>query len=176
MKGTVNGVMYSGTRDLTIVEIQLEGNQAEAVEKFKGMHVDVSLKKFKRQRSLDANRYYWALIGKLRYVTGQPKSDIYKDHVRDVGGNYSIACVADKDANRVCRNWQRNGTGWITEVFPSKLDGCTNIFLYEGSSIYDTRQMSRLIDLRVQDCQAVGIETMTPDQIAQLVATWRNDK
>ena len=110
MKGTVNGVMYSGTRDLTIVEIQLEGNQAEAVEKFKGMHVDVSLKQFKRRRSLDANRYYWTLIGKLRYVTGQPKSDIYKDHVRDVGGNYSIACVADKDVDRLCRNWQRNGT------------------------------------------------------------------
>ena len=172
MKGTVNGIMYSGIRDITTVEIQLEGNQAEAVEKFKGVHVDVSLKQFRRKRSLDRNRYYWTLIGKLRYVTGEKVSDIYHNHIRDVGGNSVIVCCIDNVVEEVCANWQRNGMGWVTDIMPSKIEGCKNIIAYKGSSRYDTRQMSRLIDLRVQDCKAVGIETMTPEQIAQMMSIW----
>ena len=32
--------------------------------------------------------------------------------------------------------------------------------------------MSRLIDNVVQDCQAVGIETKTPDELALLKSRW----
>lgn len=172
MKGTVNGIMYSGIKDITTVEIQLEGNQEETVEKFKGMHVDVSLKQFKRKRSLDRNRYYWTLIGKLRYVTGEKVSEIYKNHIRDVGGNSVTVCCIDKVVDEFCINWQRNGMGWVTDLMPSKIEGCTNVIAYTGSSQYDTRQMSRLIDLRIQDCKEQGIETLTPEQIAQMMASW----
>ena len=34
------------------------------------------------------------------------------------------------------------------------------------------KQMSRLIDNVVQDCQAVGIETKTPDELALLKSRW----
>lgn len=55
---------------------------------------------------------------------------------------------------------------------PSKLQGCVNVVLYFGSSTYDTAQMSRLIDLCVQDCKQVGIETMTPAELEALVERW----
>lgn len=42
------------------------------------------------------------------------------------------------------------------------------MLLYYGSSTYDGAQMARLIDNIVQDCKAVGIETMTPDELARL--------
>lgn len=50
-----------------------------------------------------------------------------------------------------------------------KLEGCINVTLYSGSSTYDTRQMSSLIDNIVQDCQAVGVETMPPDKLQSLL-------
>ena len=40
--------------------------------------------------------------------------------------------------------------------------------LYYGSSVYDTKQMSALIDHIVQDCKALGIETKTPAEIMLL--------
>lgn len=43
---------------------------------------------------------------------------------------------------------------------------------YHGSSTYDTAQMSRLIDNIVQDCKALGIETMTPDKLSILKEEW----
>ena len=44
--------------------------------------------------------------------------------------------------------------------------------LYYGSSTYDSAQMSRLIDLVVQECQAQGIETKTPEELALLKEDW----
>ena len=55
----------------------------------------------------------------------------------------------------------------------SKLGGYRNLRAYYGSSTYDTRQMSVLIDNLVQDCKALDIETMTPDKLALLKEGWQ---
>jgi 2-iminoacetate synthase ThiH len=51
---------------------------------------------------------------------------------------------------------------------PSKIAGCTNVILYYGSSTYNQEQMTQLIDNIVQDYKAVGIETLTPVELARL--------
>ncbi|MEE1017932.1 MAG: hypothetical protein UH824_00435, partial [Acutalibacteraceae bacterium] len=66
------------------------------------------------------------------------------------------------------------GKGWVTDTTPSKIGGCVNVIAYYGSSTYDTAQMSRLIDMAVQDCEALEIETKTPDEIARLVSLWQS--
>ena len=40
------------------------------------------------------------------------------------------------------------------------------------SSDFDKQQMSHLIDNCIQDCRAVGVETMPPDKIALLKEEW----
>ena len=67
--------------------------------------------------------------------------------------------------------WQSN-IDWLTERFPSKIDGCVNVILYYGSSTYDTAQMSRLIELIIQDCKALDIETATPAELSLLLERW----
>ena len=47
-----------------------------------------------------------------------------------------------------------------------------NVVLYYGSSTFDTQQMSRLIDGLVQDCRALGLETLPPDKLALLKEAW----
>ena len=62
--------------------------------------------------------------------------------------------------------------GWISEKIPSKLPGCVNVILYYGSSACDTAQMSRLIDLIVQECRQQDIETLTPAELAAMMEGW----
>ena len=69
--------------------------------------------------------------------------------------------------------YKRQGLGWQVETLESKLKGCTNVVLYYGSSSYDTKQMSMLIDNIVQDCKALGIETMTPRELQALKDGWK---
>lgn len=176
MKGTIKDVMYSSVRNETLVDIRLDGNVIGEINKYKGFHIDLSLKRFFKKRSLERNRYYWTLRDKLAYALAMPKTEIYISHIKEIGGNSYVGRFMESDVPQMCRNWRRNGLGWVTEIFPSKLNGCTNIVFYKGSSVYDTRQMSRLIDLRVQDCKALGIETKSPEQIRALLEGWeRND-
>jgi hypothetical protein len=112
------------------------------------------------------------LASELASVTGRKKEDVYRDAIRDIGGNSETVCIKTEASEKFRNAWEKNGLGWVTEQIPSKLAGCVKVILYYGSSTYDTAQMSRLIDNIVQDCKAVGIQVMTPDEIADLMSKW----
>lgn len=133
--------------------------------------LDLEMKEFREKRSLDANAYAWVLIGKIAKELGHKKEEIYRESIRNVG-DYITVCVKDEKLDQFCKGWESGGLGWMVEKFPSKLDGCTNVNCYRGSSDYDTAQMSRLIDNLVQDAKALGIQTETPDQIAKMLSLW----
>jgi hypothetical protein len=133
---------------------------------------DVTIKEHREKRSLDANAYCWTLLDKLAAVLKIPKTELYKSYIREIGGNSETVCVLSKAVEALKRGWTKNGIGWQTEEGPSKIPGCVNVTLYYGSSEYNTAQMSRLIDLIVQDCKAQGVETLTPFQLDALKERW----
>lgn len=134
--------------------------------------LDVEISTSKTRRSLDANAYCWALIGQIAEATKLKKEEVYRDEIKQMGGNYDTVCVPQKAVDALCRHWQHNGLGWITETFESKLKNCVNVNLYYGSSAYDSKQMSILIDNVVQDAKALGIETKTPQELSLLKEDW----
>lgn len=137
-----------------------------------GKDYDVEIKEHREKRSLDANAYFWVLADRLAEKTQIPKTDIYRSYIREIGGNNETVCIPDKGVDKLRREWERNGDGWLTSTMPSKLPGCTNVVLYYGSSTYDTAQMSRLIDMAVQDCAEQGIETLPPEKLAGMMEEW----
>jgi hypothetical protein len=132
----------------------------------------IEVKPYRERRSLDANAYCWVLIDRLAEKLHKAKTEIYREYIKDIGGVSEPVCVKNAAVERLCEGWNRNGIGWITETFPSKIEGCTNVILYYGSSTYDTAQMSRLIELIIIDCKEQGIPTETPNQIAEMMSRW----
>lgn len=126
-----------------------------------------------RPRSLDANAYFWALCDKLAEKTRISKEQIYRNLIREIGGNSETVCVQNKAVDKLRQGWEHHGVGWLTDTLESKIEGCTNVTLYYGSSSYDAAQMSRLIDLTVQECREQGIETMTPEELSRLKEEWK---
>lgn len=131
------------------------------------------LKVFKRGRSLDANAYAWVLLDKLAVALRTPKEDVYRRFIREIGGNCETVCVVDEAVDKLRRGWEHNGTGWVTDTMPSKIQGCTNVTLYYGSSTYDTAQMSQLINMIVEECRGFDIETLTPEKLAAMQEGWK---
>lgn len=135
--------------------------------------LDIRISNRKERRSLDANAYCFAMIDKLAKKLNLPKEEIYRNAIRKIGGVSDVVCIKNEAVETLCRNWEHNGLGWQTETFPSKIDGCTNVILYYGSSTYDTSQMSSLITNIVEDCKALGIDTKSPAELASLLDSWR---
>ena len=130
----------------------------------------VEIKEYRPRRTNDANAYLWTLLGKLSAALHIPPEEIYREAIRDVGGNYEVTPIRDDALEKWRSIWQGNGLGWVCEeIGPSKLPGYTNVRNFYGSSTYDTDQMSRLIEIVVRDCKAQGIETMTPEELASLM-------
>ena len=157
--------------------LHLSGNERQAVlacfnELGNEEKLSIKISKYRERRSNDANAYCWVLIGKLAEKLNIPRDEIYRDAIKQIGGNYEVVCTLDGAVDKLCSSWKRNGLGWQTDTTPSKLPGCTNVLLYYGSSTYDTAQMSRLINIVVDACMEQNIDTRTPDEIANLLSLW----
>lgn len=133
---------------------------------------DITITQHRTKRSLDANAYFWKLCDELASRLHESKDKLYQEYVKNIGGNSEIVCVKSEAVDTLVRIWESRGLGWRTETMPSKLNGCTNVICYYGSSAFDTAQMSRLIDLIVQDCIALDIPTKNPEELEQLVKEW----
>lgn len=130
------------------------------------------LKVFREKRSNDANAYMWTLLGQLAKVMGEKKETIYLGYIKQAGIYKDFTLDLDVvDTFRVA--WSKLGTGWPTEQVDYDKDGDRVVIrAYYGSSTYNTKQMSRLIDSVVEDCKAVGIETLPPDKLELLKEEW----
>ena len=135
--------------------------------------LDICVRKHRNRRSLDANAYAWVLINKLAAAMHLDKSEIYRNAIRAIGGVSDTVCVRQDALNALRRGWEAHGIGWQTDTLPSKIPGCINVVLYYGSSIYDSRQMSLLIDHLIQDAKALGIETLPPRELERMLNSWR---
>lgn len=141
--------------------------------KFKAGNYEIQRKR--KKRSNDANAYFFTLADKLAEKLNIPKTEIYRNYIKEIGGVSETVCVRNEAVEKLCEGWKHNGLGWQTDTIPSKIQGCTNVILYYGSSTYNTEQMSRLINLIVEDCKVQGIETRTPDEIADLLSLWESE-
>lgn len=143
------------------------------INAMKDREYTAELKEYRERRSLDANAYFWTLCNRLSEVIGIAPDDIYIELIRSIGGNFTVLPIKSEAVDRFKEIWQSKGIGWLCEeIGESKLNGYINVRAYHGSSTYDTKQMSRLIDMMVSECKSNGIETMTPKELESLIERW----
>lgn len=165
----------------------LAANNRQAREFCAGMKPDklytAKLGAKRNKRSLDANAYFWALADKAAVELSKDgptvsPEDVYRSLIPHVGGNSKILPIRAEAVEDWERVWCAGRTGWITEDMGEckTLEGYRNIRCYYGSSVYDTAQMSRLIDLMVQECKQLDIETLPLDRLAAMLEEWGSEK
>lgn len=133
----------------------------------------LEIKEQKKKRSLDANAYCWALLGKLAKVLKIPAIELYKHFIRQIGP-YTIVPIKTQAVAKFGELWSSHGVGWIVDdLGESKLDGFHNLKCYHGSSSYDSKEMALLIDEIVEACKENGIETASGAELALLKEKWK---
>lgn len=159
-------VGLNGRQRLTI---ELDSDFRSEFDELYDTEVDVKVTKHRVKRSLDANAYAWVLVDKIAQKRRMSKAEVYRNAIREIGGVSEIVCIQNRAVKTMKDVWTRNGIGWQVEEMESKIEGCTNLILYKGSSVYDSRQMSALIDSLVQDAKSIGIETRPQWEIDSLL-------
>ena len=158
-----------------VLSIIVKGNVGplgEAVQDAQTKPYDLVLKRIHEKRSLSANAYAWVLIDKLAEKLALSKSEVYREAIKDVPGVSDVYVIRNEAVRMLTEGWEREGLGWQVDTMPSSVPGYTEVILYTGSSSYNTKQMSALIDILVQECKAQGIETKSPDEIARMMEVY----
>lgn len=167
----INKIEFTLTVDRNFQNIQKLNDLAQVVAKGKELKVD--LKQYRKRRSLDANSYSWILCDKIAKVIGNTKEFVYQEAIKAVG-EFEIVPIKDEAVERWQKNWESKGLGWQSEVMgDSKIKGYTNTINYFGSSTYNSLEFSKLLEEIIFQAKELGIETMTPDEQAELMATYK---
>lgn len=134
------------------------------------------LKEFKEKRSLNANAYCWVLCDKIakelsKDGTVTTKEIVYKDAITQIG-SFEPMIIEEKAFENFERIWSRQGLGFIVQEV-SRKDKCIRVNCYYGSSTYNTKEMSLLINLLVELAGSLNIETKSENEINSLLEKWK---
>lgn len=128
--------------------------------------LSIKIDKHREKRSLNANNYAWKLLTEIGNVLRASKEDIYWEMLKRYGQSEIISVLAHIPIQKYVK--------YCEEAGESKLNGklFKHYKVYKGSSEFDTREMSIFLDGIVSEADELGIQTMTPNQIAELKSRW----
>ena len=141
----------------------------------RGKKLQAEIKQYRKRRSLDANAYFHVLVGKLAQALNIGEEEAKVNLVLDYG-----AVMTDAEGGKVGfklpASVNVNSIYKYAKWFDTRVEGGKEFncyIVYEHTRNYSTKQMARLIDGAVYECQNLGIETMTPQEIESLKNSWR---
>ncbi len=159
-----------------LLTISTRENIGAMFDELHGADIDVTVKKYREKRSLDANAMCWKICTDIANAIGSTKEDVYREAIRTVGV-YTPLPIKANAVDEFQRNWESRGNGWVLEVIDdSKLSGYKLCFAYFGSSTYNTAEMSRLIDNLIDEAKNVGVEVISERERSLLIEDWENTK
>lgn len=133
---------------------------------------DVYIDAVKKKRSLNANAYMWKLCDEIAKKLLTTREEIYRGAIREVGV-YTDLSVKDEALEAFEKNWESRGLGWFSEkIGESPMRDKTDVRIYYGSSIYNTVEMSVLIDYVKDKAQECEVPVMPPEELNSLLEAW----
>ena len=148
----------------------IKNSQEEKVYKAK-------IEPYRKKRSLDANGYMWVLLREMAEKLKTTDKEIYREMIRRVG-QVTILPVKDEAIETFVKRWELNGEGWQVDVIGAckNTEGYSNLRCYYGSSVYDTKEFSVLLDEVIAEAKELGIDTATPDEIERMKQEYERRK
>lgn len=130
------------------------------------------LTEHRARRSLNANAYAWALIGKIADYGRESKEAVYLDMLKHYGQSEYISVLKGIDISGFVKYYEEAGEGTILDRKTGEPKTFTHYKVYKGSSEYNTQEMAILIDGIVREAESLGIETLTPAEIERMKSEW----
>lgn len=127
---------------------------------------DVKIDKHREKRSLNANAYLWKLVTEIGNILNKSKEEVYLQMLIDYGQSEMVSILSEIEVKGYFKYYKLAGT--------SILNGkeFNHYKIYKGSSEYDTKEMSILLNGVVQEAKNLGIKTKDDIELERLVEEW----
>ena len=142
----------------------------------------LTIEKKKRPRSLKANNYSWTLTDKLADVLLVQGLKLSKEEMHaemiyrygqaltDESGTVIMSTASNVPINEFYPYAKKIGEGTVNgKVF-------NHYRIYRGSHTYNSAEMSIFIKGIIEECKEQGIETATPEELANMLSLMEREK
>ena len=142
----------------------------------KDKQYDIEIKKHRNKRSLDANAYCWVLCDMIAKELSKDgtivtKDIVYKDAILQIG-TFVPEIWEIKNFERQKEMWEEKGLGFLVEEVAKK-NNCVKVHKYYGSSTYNTKEMSLLIEILIELAKSLNLETRPKEEVNSLLEVWK---
>lgn len=174
--GTITDINIDFTTKKLKISLLLDTNDINVVEELKNENkLNIELKKWYKKRSIDANSYCWVLCDKIAKELSKDgqvvtKENIYKDAILQIG-SFEPFITQEKTFDKFKRIWEKQGLGFLVQEV-SRKDKCVKVHCYYGSSTYDSKEMSLLIQILIDLAKSLNIEIKSQEEINSLLEQW----
>lgn len=178
--GTIDSLGVDFSTRKQKLSLTVNEDARKAFEQYKDCkELSISITKRKKRRSLDANAYYWVLVGKVADVLKSSNTEVHNRMLQEYGqpeiidGGIAYFILPENvDWNKVdyihvkpTASVRTMDNGKLYRVF----------MVMRGSHTYNTKEMSILIDGIVSEAEHLGIETLPPDELRRMKERWGMD-
>ena len=178
LQGKITNISLDYLTHKPKIEIQLNRQEDLFTDEFTNLkenQLDIELKKHREKRSINANGYLWTLCDQIANVVNTTKEKVYKKAIHEVG-QFEVLPIKNEAVDTFINAWTSHGIGWICEsIGDSKLDGFTRVIAYYGSSVYDTKAMSRIIEWVVEEAKNLGIQTISDKEFQSMIDEYEKE-
>ena len=162
-KGRITGIQmpFRSKRPVVSFEVQAE---PEALEKYMDIDLDINFSRHRNRRSIDANAFLWACLEIARAINSDTWS-IYL-YMLERYGKFTHILVKPEAVEQVRQVWRE------TKIVGEK-DGMIQMLCFFGSSTYNTKEFSQLLDGVVSEMKEMHLETPPDEEMKQLLEGMR---
>lgn len=137
-------------------------------DKTRDKDLNLEIKQHRNHRSKDANALLWECIGRLAVALRADKWDIYLLMLKRYG-QYTYIVVPPNAVEMVARQWRECEV--IGDININGRDG-VQMLCYYGSSTYDTKQFSVLLDGVISEMKEIGLTAPTSEEMRRSIEEW----
>lgn len=169
--GRVENITKDWKSDKLIISFLVDSIPTD-LEDLQNKNLDVVAKPHREKRSLNANAYFHVLSGKIAEKLGTSLTHEKNRMIREYG-QYEVidGMIPTLTAKEKYEDKMLDIEGVHLKVV-ERPGGTVKMAVMRGSHTYNTAEMSRLIDATVEEAKELGIETLTPDQLERMKASW----
>jgi len=162
-------VFYNYKTKTTLLPIMVDGDATADINDLMDCEsLDIKVTKHRKKRSLDANALLWACLGEIASALRADKWDIYLKMLKRYG-KYTYICVKPKVVEAVKAQWRE-----CEEIGKININGAEAVQLlcYFGSSTYDTKEFSALLDGVISEMKEIGLAPPPSKHIKEALEQW----
>lgn len=154
-------------------QIVLTVNEKAALEPLneliKAEKVTAEIKRYRNQRSLDANKLLWRCITDIAYTLNLDKWEVYLNELKAHGKSFPVSIVKEGlDALKATWREVEVVGEWVDE---NGIERVTAL-CYVGSHLYNTKEFAQLLNDVMQDMKELGLQPPTSEEMRRSLELW----